>query len=256
MSKKHDIKESLKKDLSISEVDTLSVFDGINAEVIKVDTRENMYKAIEILKKDKNVKHVSSDYIPVDLNSVNPSNDPGFANQWGLYDFAQPVDGTVEPVNLDIGAYSGWASSNGGSNVLIGQGNRMMKMKKAICLISCLTIFILSLSGCKNSPQKVVADSSEIVISYTISSYIARIIDKKDIKKLENLFNEAEFEKSDIPMIPEHLSITFYGEKGTTKFKIDVKDVIKLNDGSYVKCKQLSFAKVYSIFRDYSINKK
>ena len=118
IAEKHEIKESLKQGLNISEVNTLSVFDNINAEVIKVDTRENMYKAIEALKKDKNVKYVSSDYIPVDLCSINPTNDPGFANQWGLYDFEVPEGGTVAPPNLDIAAYSGWASSNCGSGVL------------------------------------------------------------------------------------------------------------------------------------------
>ncbi|KUO70675.1 MAG: hypothetical protein APF77_02510 [Clostridia bacterium BRH_c25] len=133
----------------------------------------------------------------------------------------------------------------------------MMKIKKAICLISCLTIFILNMSGCKNSSQEeVIKDSSQIVISYTLNSYIVILTDQEEIKQLEDLFNEAEFEKSDTSMLPQYLSITFYGEKGTTKFEIDDKDVIKLNDGSYVKSKQISFSKLYSIFRDYSIKKK
>ncbi|MGE5630088.1 MAG: hypothetical protein ACM3TR_03205 [Caulobacteraceae bacterium] len=118
ISGKYETKDSLKKEFNIGEVNILSVLDSVNAEVIKVDTRENMYKVMEKLKKDKNVKHVSSDYIPVDLCAINPTNDPGFANQWGLYDFEVPEGGTVAPPNLDIAAYSGWASSNGGSNVL------------------------------------------------------------------------------------------------------------------------------------------
>ncbi len=71
-----------------------------------------------------------------------------------------------------------------------------------------------------------------------------------------NRNNAAEFEKSDTAMVPEYISVSFYGEKGITRFKIDYNDVIKLSDDSYVKSKQISFGELYSIFRDYSTKKK
>lgn len=128
----------------------------------------------------------------------------------------------------------------------------MMKLKKTICIILCLVIFILNMSGCENSSKKLIEDSSQAVISYTLDSYIAIITDKEEIRRLEKLFNEAEFEKTDASIRPLYLSVAFYKEKETVKFKIDDKGVIELNDGSYVKSEQISFADLYSILREHS----
>lgn len=132
-----------------------------------------------------------------------------------------------------------------------------MKFNKVYLTLGILSIILVLYMACyKNSLPKTIENSSQVTILYTISSHIAILTDQKEIKKLENLFNDAEFEKSDTAMVPEYISVSFYGEKGITRSRIDYNDVIKLSDDSHVKSKQISFGELYSIFRDYSAKKK
>ena len=129
-------------------------------------------------------------------------------------------------------------------------------IKKAFLLLACLTIFILTMFGCQSSSTKKIENTTHIVIGYGFNSYVAIIKEQKEIKQLVDLFNGAEFTKSDASIQQPYLSISFSEKKSSTLFYIDDKDVIQLGDGNYMKSKQINFNKLYSIFYEYSSKKK
>lgn len=141
----------------------------------------------------------------------------------------------------------------------------MKMMKKAFILLACLQILILPMFGCQNSSTKgnesitetkTIKNTTEIVIGYAANSYIAEIKDQEEIRQLEDLFNGAEFTKSDVSIQQPYLSISFSGQRSSALFRIDDKDVIQLRDGNCLKSKQINFNKLYSIFYEYSSKKK
>lgn len=133
-------------------------------------------------------------------------------------------------------------------------------MRKAFLLLACLPLLILNMSGCQknSSPKKIekIKNTTSIVIGYGWNNYIAPISDQEEIKQLEDLFNGAEFTKSNTSIQQPYLKIAFSGEKSSTSFDIDDKDVIKLRDGNYIKSKQIKFKKLYSIYHEYLSKKK
>lgn len=106
----------------------------------------------------------------------------------------------------------------------------------------------------KNSDEKI-QNTSQIVMGYDVNSYVAIIKNQEEIKQLENLFNNAEFYKSDTAIQQPYLRISFSGDRGSITFYIDNNDVIQLGEENYIKSKQISFEKLYSIFHKYSSEK-
>jgi len=130
-------------------------------------------------------------------------------------------------------------------------------INKTFLLIMFLTVLSLSISGCHNSSIKKIENTTKIVIGYDINSYIAIIRDKQEIKQLEDLFNNAEFTKSDTDIQMPYLRISFSGKSGSRSFHIDKDDIIQLyKSGNCIKSRQITFDKLYSIFNEYSTNKK
>lgn len=130
-----------------------------------------------------------------------------------------------------------------------------------------MSIIIISVSGCRNSSSKTTENSSikkientkSIVIEHVINSNIAIITDQKEIKELEDLFNNAEFEKSEASVQQPYLQVNFQGKERSITFYIDNKNVIEVRDdvAKYiVKSKQINFKKLFSIYNDYLTKKK
>ncbi len=140
-------------------------------------------------------------------------------------------------------------------------------MKKFFYFLVCMSIIIISVSGCRNSSSKTTENSSikkientkSIVIEHVINSNIAIITDQKEIKELEDLFNNAEFEKSEASVQQPYLQVNFQGKERSITFYIDNKNVIEVRDdvAKYiVKSKQINFKKLFSIYNDYLTKKK
>lgn len=134
-------------------------------------------------------------------------------------------------------------------------------MKKTY-LVIWLSIFLLTVSGCQNlSDDKIEKTaeeeneySSEVRIGFGWNSHIARIDNQEEIKKLEDLFNGAEFYETDEPDEPiqrPRIRIYFRKNEGTTHFIVGANDVIELKDGSHVKSKQIKSEDLISIFQEY-----
>lgn len=102
----------------------------------------------------------------------------------------------------------------------------------------------------ESSLEEKIENSSEIIIGYLTNSYQAKITDQKEIKELEDLFNGAEFSKSDEPITPALLDITFYSKKDVTRFLISSNNVIVLENGMYAKSKEINFERIFSIIKN------
>lgn len=88
------------------------------------------------------------------------------------------------------------------------------------------------------------------------NNYVAAIMIKnhEEIKKLEDLFNNAEFTKCDEkPQAPVRL-VTFAEENGSTSVFIYSNNVISFNDSCFIS-KQITFDKINSIYSKY-LNEK
>jgi len=150
-------------------------------------------------------------------------------------------------------------------------------MKKAFLFLMCLTIILTmaGCSGCKNSSKKKVDNTTDtkndniagmkkientttIIIGYDINSYTALIDEQEEIKRLEDLFNEVEFEKSETSIQQPWLTIIFHGEKSSTSFYIDDKDVISRDPlgEDNLKSEQISFKNLYSIYKENLLSEK
>ncbi len=129
-------------------------------------------------------------------------------------------------------------------------------IKKSSIFLICIALITFGMCGCKDESEKKLENTTSVVIGYGSNSYAALISDKDQIKKLEDLFNGAEFTKTDTEIQQPYLSIAFNGEKISTSYYIDEKDVIKTGNGIYSKSKQINFEDLYSIFKQYLSKKK
>jgi len=120
-----------------------------------------------------------------------------------------------------------------------------------------LSVFMLTISGCQSPSIKEnedminiekIENTTQIVIGYGTNSYVVIIKDKEKIKQLEDLFNGAEFTKSDDSIQQPFLRISFSAEKNSTQFCIDDNDVVRFGDDTYIKSQQISFSNLHSIF--------
>lgn len=124
------------------------------------------------------------------------------------------------------------------------------KMKRSFCLFVGMFMLFLTIAGCQNSTVKTLENSRKIEMRYGLNDYTVRVIDEEEIKQLEDLFKEAEFSKSSKFIKPPYLDVTFYGDKNTTRFYIDDKDIIELDDGRYVTSEEVKFEKLISIYME------
>ncbi|HEX9062711.1 MAG TPA: hypothetical protein VF941_21280 [Clostridia bacterium] len=157
-------------------------------------------------------------------------------------------------------------------------------MKKAFLTVAFLPICISMILGCQNSPthkgestidnkrnedtigsqknmntevSKKIEGTTRVVLGYLTNSFVADIQDPKEIKQFEDLFNGVEFTKSNSSSLQQpHLLIIFSGKNGSVGFSVDKNNIIKSDDGSYLKSRQITFEKIYSIFNEHATRKK
>lgn len=98
-----------------------------------------------------------------------------------------------------------------------------------------------------------IKNSSVIVIGHDLRRSMKVLKDKESIREIEDLFNRAEFSKTNEPVKPPKIHITFYGEKGMTRFLMGGNDVIRLKDGRHVTSKDITYEKLLSILYKESI---
>lgn len=127
-----------------------------------------------------------------------------------------------------------------------------MKKKNVPYFFACLilVILVLYLFKLQNSPLEKIHNSTSVCIGYGYSSHMAEIDSKEDISELEELFNKAEFTKSDTAIQLPYLNIIFYNKNGKTKLNIDENGIIELDDNTYIKSEDINFKDLYSIFEN------
>lgn len=131
-------------------------------------------------------------------------------------------------------------------------------MRRAFCLLACLATIFFNMTGCQNSTEEIIVNSTKdkiqnttkIQMGYGFNNYTAEITNQESIKQLEDLFNGAEFNKTEKPKKQTQLQISFYGKNGTTHFYIDQQDYIRLEDNSYVKSDKINFEKIIYLYKD------
>lgn len=131
-------------------------------------------------------------------------------------------------------------------------------MKKILCLLACLFIFVLVTSGCQDAPdatieastKKVIENSIAIHMKFGNNSNTVIITNQEEKKKLEDLFNGAEFYNSAKSLENPLLYIDFYGKDSETRVILDKNDVVLIGDDREVKSKNISFEKLFSIFKE------
>lgn len=128
-----------------------------------------------------------------------------------------------------------------------------------------LFFIVFSLIGCQINPikeeqnakdKKIFSNTISVLISYDINSFVCIIKDRKEIQKLEYLFNNATYTKTDKTLVIPHLNIIFRGENESKSVKIDENNVLRLNDEINLKSKKISFKNLFDIYKSYSTQKK
>ncbi|WP_202710012.1 hypothetical protein [Sporosalibacterium faouarense] len=139
-------------------------------------------------------------------------------------------------------------------------------MKKAFCILICLSVILLFISGCQNSIKKATKSSAEsniekllgekienlrkVQIKYGLNNNTALILEDREIKIIEDLLNNAEFYESDKGISGPLLYIDFYGEKDKKHISIGDNNVISSENIKIFQSKDMIFEQLLSILRE------
>ncbi|WP_202709487.1 hypothetical protein [Sporosalibacterium faouarense] len=102
----------------------------------------------------------------------------------------------------------------------------------------------------ENSLKEKIEDSVRVTISQALYSRTAQIINKEEVEKLVDLFSDTQFYKFDKSRYRGNLEVIFYGDNGRTRLYIDNLSFIKLQDGTYVKSKEINYDDIWNIYKE------
>ncbi|MFT4146921.1 MAG: S8 family serine peptidase [Mobilitalea sp.] len=110
------IKETVKRNLSLSKIDTKKHFSQDNLELLEIGDSDNIANVIAALEKDPNILYAQEDYL---LYSSTIPSDVFFEQQWGLMNSGQEVKKNGGIPNVDVDAVDAWSLTQGNS-VIVG----------------------------------------------------------------------------------------------------------------------------------------